>query len=99
MESMVSAGKLRYWGVSVEKIEEGLKAIEYPNCQSVQIIYNIFRQRPASLFLKETQRRKVGVLARLPLSSGMLTGKMSRSSTFATDDHRDFNREIGRAHV
>ena len=93
MESMVSAGKLRYWGVSVEKIEEGLKAIEYPNCQSVQIIYNIFRQRPASLFLKETQRRKVGVLARLPLSSGMLTGKMSRSSTFATDDHRDFNRE------
>jgi aryl-alcohol dehydrogenase-like predicted oxidoreductase len=93
LEAMVKAGKLQYWGVSVEKIEEALKAIAYPNCQSVQIIYNVFRQRPADLFLKEAEKHQVGVLARLPLSSGMLTGKMSRSSKFAADDHRGFNRE------
>jgi aryl-alcohol dehydrogenase-like predicted oxidoreductase len=79
--------------VSVERVEEALKAIEFPGVQSVQIIYNIFRQRPADLFLPEARRRKVGVLARLPLSSGMLTGKMTRESTFAADDHRNFNRE------
>jgi aryl-alcohol dehydrogenase-like predicted oxidoreductase len=93
LEAMVKAGKLQYWGVSVEKIEEALKAIAYPNCQSVQIIYNVFRQRPADLFLKEAEKHQVGVLARLPLSSGMLTGKMSRGSKFAADDHRGFNRE------
>ena len=93
LEHMVEIGKLRFWGVSVEKIEEGLKAIEYPNCASIQIIFNIFRQRPSELFLPEALRKKVGVLARLPLSSGMLTGKMSRSSHFAPDDHREFNRE------
>lgn len=93
LDDFVKAGKLRHWGVSVEKVEEGLKAMEYPNCQSVQIIFNIFRQRPASLFLREAKRRQVGVLARLPLSSGMLTGKMSANSQFSPDDHRAFNRE------
>lgn len=93
LEDFVKAGKIRYWGVSVEKIEEGLKAMEYPNCQSIQIIFNIFRQRPASLFLEEAKRRKVGVLARLPLSSGMLTGKMKPDTQFAADDHRAFNRD------
>lgn len=93
LEDFVKAGKIQYWGVSVEKIEEGFKAIDYPNCQSVQIIYNIFRQRPADLFLKETLRRQVGVLARLPLSSGMLTGKLKPNTEFAPDDHRAFNRE------
>ncbi|MBN9500184.1 MAG: aldo/keto reductase [Armatimonadetes bacterium 55-13] len=93
LEDFVKAGKIRYWGVSVEKIEEGLKAMEYPNCQSIQIIFNIFRQRPAWLFLEEAKRRKVGVLARLPLSSGMLTGKMKPDTQFAADDHRAFNRD------
>jgi aryl-alcohol dehydrogenase-like predicted oxidoreductase len=93
LDGLVKAGKLRHYGVSVEKVEEGLKAIEYPGVQSIQIIYNIFRQRPAELFFKEAQRRGVGVLARLPLSSGLLTGKLTRESTFAQDDHRHFNRE------
>jgi aryl-alcohol dehydrogenase-like predicted oxidoreductase len=92
LEDLVKAGKVRYYGVSVEKVEEALKAIEYPNVQSVQIIFNIFRQRPLDLFFREAQRRKVGILARVPLSSGMLTGKMSRASTFEQDDHRQFNR-------
>jgi len=93
LDDLAKRGKIRHWGVSVERIEEGLKALNYPNCQSVQIIFNIFRQRPAELFLREAHRRRVGVLARLPLSSGMLTGKMRADSTFAKDDHRSFNRD------
>jgi aryl-alcohol dehydrogenase-like predicted oxidoreductase len=93
LDGLVNAGKLRYYGVSVEKVEEALKAIEYPNMQSVQIIFNMFRQRPLELFFVEAQRRKVGILARLPLSSGMLTGKMDRTSSFEADDHRQFNRQ------
>lgn len=92
LDDLVKAGKLHYYGVSVEKVEEALKAIEYPNVQTVQIIFNIFRQRPAELFFKEAERKHVGILARVPLSSGLLTGKLNRSSTFATDDHRNFNR-------
>jgi aryl-alcohol dehydrogenase-like predicted oxidoreductase len=93
LDGLVAAGKIRYYGVSVERVEEALKAIEYPSVQSVQIIFNIFRQRAADLFFAEAKRRKVGILARLPLSSGMLTGKLSRESTFSPDDHRAFNRE------
>ena len=93
LDGLVQAGKLRYYGVSVEKVEEALKAIEYPNVQTVQIIFNLFRQRPLDLFFGEAQRRKVGILARLPLSSGMLTGKMNRQSTFEADDHRQGNRD------
>jgi aryl-alcohol dehydrogenase-like predicted oxidoreductase len=92
LDDLVKAGKLRYYGVSVEKVEEGLKAIEYPNVQSVQIIFNMFRRRPAELFFGQVKKRKVGILARVPLSSGMLTGKMKPDSTFAADDHRKFNR-------
>lgn len=92
LDDLVRAGKIRFYGVSVEKVEEGLKALEYPGVQSVQIIFNLFRQRPSELFFKEAARRKVGVLARLPLSSGMLTGKMTKATTFASDDHRSFNR-------
>jgi aryl-alcohol dehydrogenase-like predicted oxidoreductase len=93
LDRLVEAGKLRHYGVSVEKVEEALKAIEYPGVQSVQIIFNIFRQRPSELFFQEAKRRRVGILARLPLSSGLLGGKMTRSSTFAADDHRSFNRQ------
>src|SRR5215471_8500218 len=92
LDDFAREGKLRHYGVSVEKVEEALKAIEYPNVQSVQIIFNIFRQRPAELFFAEAQKRKVGILARVPLASGLLSGKMSPDSHFASDDHRNFNR-------
>jgi aryl-alcohol dehydrogenase-like predicted oxidoreductase len=92
LDDLVKVGKLRYYGVSVEKVEEALKAIEFPQVQSVQIIFNIFRQRPAELFFPEAQRRHVGILARVPLASGLLTGKLTRDSKFAKDDHRTFNR-------
>lgn len=92
LDDLVQAGKLRHYGVSVEKVEEALKAIEFPNVQSVQIIFNIFRQRPADLFFAEAQKRKVGILARVPLASGMLSGKITRTTKFAKDDHRNFNR-------
>lgn len=93
LDDFARAGKIQYWGVSVEKVEEAIKAIEYPNCQSVQIIFNIFRQRPAELFLDLAALKQVGVLARLPLSSGMLTGKLKPDTKFAADDHREFNRD------
>lgn len=92
MDELVAEGKIRHYGVSVEKVEEGLKAIEYPNVATVQIIYNIFRQRPATLFFAEALRRDVGVIVRVPLASGLLTGKMDAQTAFAADDHRAFNR-------
>ena len=93
LDDLVQAGKLKYYGVSVEKVEEGLKAIEFPNVQSVQIIFNIFRQRPSELLFPEAKHRKVAILARVPLASGLLTGKFKPSSTFEKGDHRNFNRD------
>jgi aryl-alcohol dehydrogenase-like predicted oxidoreductase len=93
LDEMVKSGKLRNYGVSVEKVEEALKAIEYPGVKTVQIIFNMFRQRPAELFFREARARRVGILARVPLASGLLTGKFTRSSHFARDDHRNFNRK------
>jgi aryl-alcohol dehydrogenase-like predicted oxidoreductase len=92
LDGLVRAGKIRYYGVSVEKVEEALEAIEYPNVQSVQIIFNCFRQRPAEKFFAEAKKKQAGILARVPLASGLLTGKLNRESTFAKDDHRNFNR-------
>ena len=92
LDDLVKEGKLRYYGVSVEKVEEALKAIEYPNVQSVQIIFNMFRQRPADLFFEQAKKKKVGILARVPLASGMLTGKLKKDSMFEADDHRAANR-------
>src|SRR5581483_6300256 len=92
LDDFVKQGKLRYYGVSVERVEEALKAIEYPNVQSVQIIFNCFRQRPSELFFPQAKRKRVGILARVPLASGLLTGKLKRDSSFAKDDHRNFNR-------
>jgi len=93
LDDLVKDGKICYYGVSVEKVEEALKAIEYPGVQTVQIIFNIFRQRPADLFFIEAKRRNVGVIVRVPLASGLLTGKMTRDTTFEADDHRTFNRQ------
>ena len=93
LDDLVNVGKIRYYGVSVEKVEEALKAIEYPNVQSIQIIFNMFRQRPAELFFEQALKKKVGILARVPLASGLLTGKLSTSSEFTHDDHRAYNRQ------
>ncbi len=92
LDELNREGLIQHYGVSVERVEEGLKALEYPGVASVQIIFNIFRQRPAELFFGEAQRKNVGVLARVPLASGLLTGKMSRESTFSEADHRQYNR-------
>jgi aryl-alcohol dehydrogenase-like predicted oxidoreductase len=93
LDDLAAAGKIRHYGVSVEKVEDGLKAIEYENLVSVQIIYNMFRQRPAHLFFREALARRVAVIVRVPLASGLLTGKMRKDTPFAADDHRNFNRE------
>jgi aryl-alcohol dehydrogenase-like predicted oxidoreductase len=95
LDDLVRVGKIRYYGVSVEKVEEALKAIQHSNVQTVQIIFNCFRQRPAEEFFAEAKHRRVGILARVPLASGMLTGKFKPDSSFPADDHRNFNRHGG----
>ena len=92
-ERMKEEGKIRNLGVSVEKVEEALKAIEYPNVATVQVIFNMFRHRPSELFFREARARDVGIIVRVPLASGLLSGKLTRSSTFSEGDHRNFNRE------
>ena len=92
LDELVADGSIAAYGVSVEKVEEGLKAIEFPGVATVQIIFNIVRQRPAERFLAEAARRDVGVLARVPLASGLLTGKLTRDTAFEATDHRAFNR-------
>ena len=90
---LVQEGLVRAYGVSVEKVEEGLKAIEYDGVATVQLIFNLLRQRPAELFFDQARRRDVGVIVRVPLASGLLTGKFDRNTTFAADDHRQYNRQ------
>lgn len=93
LDELVKQGKLRHYGVSVERIEEAKKAVEFPGVQSVQMIFNIFRQRPIDDFFPQARERKVGIIARVPLASGLLSGKMTANTTFGRDDHRSFNRE------
>ncbi|TVQ38130.1 MAG: aldo/keto reductase [Spirochaetaceae bacterium] len=92
LDALVQQGKIRHYGVSVEKVEEALKAIEYPGVESVQIIFNTFRLRPAERFFNEARARNIGIIARVPLASGLLTGRMSATTEFARSDHRNFNR-------
>jgi len=92
LDDLRRAGKIKNYGVSVEKVEEALKAIEYPDVTSIQIIYNIFRQRPADLFFRQAKQKNVAVIVRVPLASGLLSGKITRDTAFAKDDHRNFNR-------
>ncbi len=92
LDDLKADGKILHYGVSVEKVEEGLKAVEFPGVETVQIIFNPFRQRPKDLFFPRALEKRVGVLARLPLSSGLLSGKITRQTQFAADDHRQFNR-------
>lgn len=92
LDDLVQAGKVRYYGVSVERVDEALRAIRYPNVQSVQIIFNMFRLKPAEQFFRAAQERKVGILARVPLASGLLSGKLTRDTQFSASDHRNYNR-------
>jgi aryl-alcohol dehydrogenase-like predicted oxidoreductase len=92
LDDLVSAGKIRYYGVSVETVDEAVRSIAHPNVQTVQIIFNLLRRKPAEEFFGRAQARRVGILARVPLASGLLTGKLTRQSSFAADDHRAFNR-------
>jgi aryl-alcohol dehydrogenase-like predicted oxidoreductase len=93
LDDFVASGKVRYYGVSVETVDEAQRAILHPNVQSVQIVFNMFRLKPVEAFFPEAKKRQVGVIARVPLASGLLTGKLRRDSAFAADDHRQFNRE------
>jgi len=92
LDELTAQGKIKHYGVSVEKVEEALKAIEYPNVKTVQIIFNMFRLRPSELFFREAQAKNVGILARVPLASGLLTGKFGKNTEFAANDHRHYNR-------
>jgi aryl-alcohol dehydrogenase-like predicted oxidoreductase len=92
LDDLKGAGKLRHYGVSVERVDEGLEAIRHPGVESVQIIFNMFRLKPADEFFAAAAAANVGILARVPLASGLLTGKLTPSSTFPADDHRAFNR-------
>lgn len=92
LDHMVAAGKLRYYGVSVETVAEACRAMDYPNVQSIQIIFNALRHKPAEVVFPKSKERRVGILARVPLASGLLTGRMTRETTFEKDDHRNFNR-------
>ena len=93
LDDLVLAGKVRHYGVSVETVAEASRALRHPGVKTVQIIFNMFRLKPAESFFAEAQRQGVGILARVPLASGMLTGKLRADSTFAKDDHRQYNRE------
>jgi aryl-alcohol dehydrogenase-like predicted oxidoreductase len=93
LDRLVEAGKLRHYGASVETVDEALRAIRHPRVETIQIIFNMFRHKPAEAFFPEAERRRVGILARVPLASGLLTGKLRADSTFAEDDHRRYNRQ------
>lgn len=93
LDDLERQGKIKHYGVSVERVDEALQAMEYPGVKTVQIVYNLFRQRPADSLLSEAKKRNVGVLARLPLSSGLLAGKLGKDSKFEPSDHRNYNRE------
>src|SRR5947209_4369343 len=92
LDDLVQQGKVRYYGVSVERVDEALKAITYPHVQGVQIIFNTFRLKPAEQFFASARERQVGILARVPLASGLLTGKLRPETQFDPNDHRNFNR-------
>lgn len=93
LDKLQKSGKIQHYGVSIERVEEGLKALEYDGVASIQVIYNVFRQRPEELLFPMAKERNVGIICRVPLASGMLTGKFSRDTVFGTNDHRFFNRK------
>jgi aryl-alcohol dehydrogenase-like predicted oxidoreductase len=92
LDDLVRNGKVRSYGVSVERVDEAQAALAFPNVQSVQIIFNMFRLKPAESFFAAALAHQVGILARVPLASGLLSGKLRPDSTFAANDHRNYNR-------
>ncbi len=92
LDDLVADGKLRYYGVSVEYVEEALRAARYPNVQSIQIIFNMLRLKPAEELFPVVREKRIGILARVPLASGLLSGKLRGDSTFEPRDHRNYNR-------
>ncbi|MEM9260750.1 MAG: aldo/keto reductase, partial [Bacteroidota bacterium] len=92
-ERLKEEGKIGHLGISVEKVEEALKGIQYDNVTTVQVIFNVFRQRPSELLFREAAERNVGIIVRVPLASGLLTGKFTAETTFGKEDHRYFNRD------
>jgi aryl-alcohol dehydrogenase-like predicted oxidoreductase len=93
LDELTRTGKIRHYGVSVEKVEQAIKAIAYPDVKTVQIIFNLMRLRPTELFFPLAKKQNIGILARVPLASGLLSGKITRDSRFSKDDHRTFNRD------
>ncbi len=93
LDDLKKDGKIQHYGVSVEKVEEALKAIQYPGLASVQIIYNMFRLKPAEIFFEEASKNNVGIIVRVPLASGLLSGKFNKNTLFSEGDHRNFNRD------
>jgi aryl-alcohol dehydrogenase-like predicted oxidoreductase len=91
LDRLQREGKIRHYGVSVETVEEGLICLEHPNVKSLQIIFNMFRQKPLEKLIPEAYQKGVGLLVRLPLASGLLTGKFTAEHVFESDDHRRFN--------
>ncbi len=97
LDQLVREGKVRFYGVSVESVDEAIAALAFPNVQSIQIIFNMFRPKPAEVLFARAAAARVGILARVPLASGLLTGKMTARTQFAQDDHRHFNRKEKRS--
>ncbi len=93
LDDLVIQGKIQFYGVSVERLDEARRAVEFPGVQTVQLVFNMFRQRPIEDFFPQAWQHKVGSIARVPLASGLLSGKMTKNTAFARDDHRSFNRQ------
>ena len=91
MDTFVQKGKIANYGVSVHKLSDAMEAIQFPNVKSIQIVFNIFRQKPAEAFLKEAKKKNVGIIVRGPLASGLLTGTINQETKFAENDHRNYN--------
>ena len=92
MDDFKKDGLIKHYGVSVERIEEGLKALDYEGVEAIEIIFNMFRLKPAELFFEMAKKRNVGVIVRVPLASGLLTGKYHARTQFGENDHRTYNR-------
>ena len=91
LDQLKEEGLIRHYGVSVESVEEGLICLEYPNVASLQVIFNMFRQKPLEKLILKAYQQGVGIITRVPLASGLLTGKFTTQTQFAEDDHRKFN--------
>jgi aryl-alcohol dehydrogenase-like predicted oxidoreductase len=93
MDDMRDAGMIRHWGASVETIEEAMLAMRASTCATLQVIFNLFRQDAIDTLFPAAQQNNVGIIVRLPLASGVLSGKMSAATTFTPQDHRNYNRD------